>query len=118
MSDIVVPPSGLSYPLARLLIGDGAFAHSWLCHNGGECPDGCDHGADPKREALYSGIRYYFSEQDVRSYRRGYEMAAKGQAPIFRKVGDRIEAEIDSDMADEWDDSMRQAYLDGYNAGL
>lgn len=108
----------MSYPQARMLIEDPSFAHMWLVHDtNGVCPDGCDECGCPKRAEMYSNIRCYFTDQDVRAYRRGYEMAAKGQAPIFRKVGDRILSELDSDMSDDWDDDMRQAYLDGYNAG-
>ena len=114
MSEIIVPPPGLSYPLARLLIGDGSFAHKWLCHNGGECPDGCDHGADPARAEQYSNIRYYFTDQDVRSYRRGYQDAATGKEPLFRQVGDQILMEGSVEEA-EWNDL---AYLDGFRAGL
>jgi hypothetical protein len=109
----------MPYPQARMLIENPSFAHMWLCHSDDHtCPDGCDCGADPKRAEMYSNIRCYYTDQDVRAYRRGYEMAAKGKAPIFRKVGDRIESELDSDMSADWDDDMRQAYLDGYNAAI
>lgn len=120
MSMIVVPPSGMSYPLARMLIENPSFAHMWLVHDtNGVCPDGCDEHGCPKRAELYSNIRCHFTDADVGAYRRGYEDAAKGRAPIFRSTTSRgIVAEIDDSQADEWSDDMRQAYLDGYNAGL
>ena len=120
MNSIIVPPQGMPYPLAFKLIGDGAFAHKWLCHAGGEeCPDGCDCGADPEREKLYSGIRCYFTERDVRAYRRGARDAERNRPRIFRQVGSQIVADCgdnDDHMADEWDDDMRQAYMDGYDS--
>lgn len=109
----------MPYPQARMLIEDPSFAHMWLCHpDDHTCPDGCDCGADPKREEMYSNIRCYFVDSEVRAYRRGYEDAAKGKGALFRKVAHRILATIDDDMSDNWDDDMRQAYLDGYEAGI
>ena len=46
---------------------------------------------------------------------RGVYDAQRNKPPIFRQVGKRLEATIDDDMADEWDQEVRQAYLDGYD---
>jgi hypothetical protein len=49
-----------------------------------------------------------------RAHQRGRRDAERGWSPIFRQVGNSIEPSIDDDLADEWDQDVRRAYLDGY----
>ena len=114
INPVVVAPPGMSYMLARQLIDSPTYAQTWLREVGSES----NNHNDPAREALYGGIRVHSTVEDIRAYRRGYDHGRKGKAPIFRETACGIVAEIDSDMADEWDDCMRRAYLDGYNAGV
>lgn len=122
MSMIVIPPAGMSYPQARMLIENPALAHMWLCHGQHtSCPDGCDCEADPQRAKLYSDIRTHFTDADVGAYRRGYEDAARGRPCLFRNVRGQLVAdcgdEWSEDMSENWTEDMRQAYIDGFNAG-
>jgi len=39
--------------LRQQLWDDIYFAHMWLCHPDGKCPDGCDTRAHPKRVVFY-----------------------------------------------------------------
>ena len=50
------------------------------------------------------------------SWNRGNYDAQHGRPPIFRRVGDHIEAEGDDPQADDWDANKRAEYLDGYDA--
>jgi len=120
---IIIAPLGMKYDLARKLVEDNAFAHMWLCHNGNadECPDGCDgsgtSGNVDVRTKLYENIRIYHTKSDLDAYRRGYRDSLSGKGSIWRRVGDRIVSDMDDDMADNWELSERQAYLDGYDRG-
>jgi hypothetical protein len=117
--EIIVPPSGMKYDLARKLVQDDCFAHMWLVHpDGGKCPDGCDSHGDSARVAVYQGIKVYHTSDTTRAYMRGRSDAKSYRAPLFRSTRDHgIRSEMDDHMSDMWDDDMRQAYLDGYNAG-
>lgn len=67
----IAPPSGMRHDLARKLIEDAAFAHMWLCHEDGVCPDGCDTHADPKRRRLYEEIVVCESPDDIARWQNG-----------------------------------------------
>ena len=117
MDEIIIAPCGMKRDLARKLVEDDAFAHMWLVHgDGGECPDGCDLHGNPVRVKLYEEIRVYHTRRDIEAYRRGQSDSHRDRAPIFRKVGKSIQPELDDPNADDWEDSERQAYLDGYHS--
>lgn len=118
MQEIIVAPCGMNHDLARKLVEDDTFAHMWLCHkNRGECPDGCDTRGDSTRVAMYEGIQVYHIDREVRAYQRGVKDAMSYKNPLFRQTRDHgIRCEMDDTLADQWDDGMRQAYLDGYNS--
>ena len=87
---IIIAPSGMKRDLARALINDDAFAHRWMCHNGGSCSDGCDVQGDSTRIKLYQEIRVYdynMNKEEYDSCLRGWRDANMGLSPIFRKVG-------------------------------
>lgn len=52
------------------------------------------------------------------AFKRGVRDAARGRSPLFRSTKARgIVADVDDQMADEWDEEARRAYLRGYEEG-
>lgn len=126
--EIIIPPKGMRYDLARQLVHNNSFAHMWLCHGGDatKCPDGCAGEATcegvGERTKLYEGIRVYHTREDVEAYKRGYADCDQNRPQLWvRKVGGRIVAhncssEWDEDMSDNWSESAKEAYCDGHDA--
>lgn len=118
---IIIAPLGMRYDLARKLVEDNAFAHMWLCHNGNadECPDGCDgsgtSGNVEIRTKLYESITIYHTKSDISAYERGYRDCLADKSPLWKRTVSGIKTDIDDHMAEEWEDSARQAYCDGWD---
>jgi hypothetical protein len=55
------------------------------------------------------------SKAQIQAYSRGIYDADRDRPPIFRSTTSRgIVAEIDDELADEWSQAERSAYLEGY----
>ncbi len=113
---IIIPPRGMRHDLAYMLVNNVHFAHMWLCHAGGTCPDGCDTHASPKRREVYESIKVYHTAGDLRAYQRGQQDRSVGQMLFIRTMWGTVCPLVDDDVADMWEDSHKEAYCDGWEA--